>query len=508
MTDGRLAIDTDAHPLFPVYSAGNFGEVAPERLSIAAWSLIGDPVERGCRELAATLWPRATWPTGSHYVFVGYFRCRPYHNLSAFCHMGCEVPGTTVEDVTGSYFEDAPEPERPEGVGAGTLGRTAGLWRMAREGVGLRSALTEADGRVSEGEEEARRALDAGSEFALGRCYEHALGLLTDIWRIHYTTTLGLVPLRAAQRGIGRRTLSYWSELEPWLNRPRELVWSTLHDAARDRTSLGPGEFLGHAFYEVADDHEPWATYAASHRSRQPAQAGDADRADMAEVAWGILPRSRRALLPEIDRLVSDTMSARESTKSLAMRCMHVFRRLLPPLAAYVGVSERDWPYLTVGELAGVVGAGELGERADRRRAECERALAQEAPELVAPGAQDGALAANGRGRVRERRFAGGRGVSPGMAAGVVVSPDALEANGDGARRILVCDSADADIQPLLPSVHGVITARGSVLSHVSILAREYGIPAVVGHALARELRPGQKVSLDGTTGEVKVIGG
>ena len=98
MTDARLAIDTDAHPLFPVYSAGNFGEVAPERLSIAAWSLIGDPVERGCRELAATLWPRATWHTGSHYVFVGYFRCRPYHNLSAFCHMGCEVPGTTVED--------------------------------------------------------------------------------------------------------------------------------------------------------------------------------------------------------------------------------------------------------------------------------------------------------------------------------------------------------------------------------------------------------------------------
>jgi pyruvate,water dikinase len=53
----------------------------------------------------------------------------------------------------------------------------------------------------------------------------------------------------------------------------------------------------------------------------------------------------------------------------------------------------------------------------------------------------------------------------------------------------------------------GVITARGSALSHVSILAREYGIPAVVGHALARELQPGQEVSLDGSTGEVTVIG-
>jgi pyruvate,water dikinase len=505
MTEGRLSIDTDVHPRFPVYSAGNFGEVAPERLSIAAWSLIGDPVERGCRALAQMLWPRATWYTGSLYVFVGYFRCRPYHNLSAFCHMGCEVPGTSVEDVIGSYFEDAPEPERPKGVGAGALGRAGGVWRIAREGVSLRGALTEAEGRVHLLEEEARRAVDSGSEFALGACWERAGALLPDIWKIHYTTTLGLVPLRAAQRGIGRRALGYWPELEPWLNRPQELVWSMLHDASQDPTPLAAGEFLDRAFYEVADEHEPWATYATRHGTGQLAEPA-AERDDLREVAWGILPRSRRALLPQLDRLVSDTMSSRENSKSMAMRCMHVFRRLLPLAAESAGVAAADWPYLTVGELDGSLAPAEAGERAARRRAECERALAEEAPELVAPGVRGGAPIAAPE---REKRFGRGRGVSPGLATGVVVSPSSPQLDGDlnGARRILVCDSADADIQPLLPQMSGVITARGSALSHVSILAREYGVPAVVGHALARELKPGQEVSLDGTTGEVTVIG-
>jgi len=495
----HFSIDTDPHPLFPVYSAGNFGEVAPERLSIAAWSLIGDPVERACRALARTLWPQATWYTGSAYVFVGYFACRPYHNLSALCHMGCEVPGTTVEDVTSSYFEDAPEPERPRGLGVGALGRSAGLWRIARECIRLRSRLTEAEGRVAVLEEDTRRACAQSNDFVLGRCYEHAVELLAHVWQMHYTTTLGLVPMRAAQRGIGRRTLSYWAELEPWLNNPRELVWSTLHDGAHDETPLAPAEFLQHAFYEVADGHEPWATYAARHRTRQLAHVGESDRDGLADVAWGIVPRVRRALLPELDRLVSDTMSCREASKSLAMRCMHVFRRLLPQIAAAAGASDDDWPYLTAGELDGSVAPAALVERAERRRSECARALEAEAPELLGAtpsGRRDGAPAA-----------ARARGVSPGVGAGVVVSPRDPGRNGDHGGRVLVCDSADADVQPLLPTMQGVITARGSVLSHVSILAREYGIPAVVGYEPALELRPGQEVMLDGTTGEVRVIG-
>jgi pyruvate,water dikinase len=44
------------------------------------------------------------------------------------------------------------------------------------------------------------------------------------------------------------------------------------------------------------------------------------------------------------------------------------------------------------------------------------------------------------------------------------------------------------------------------MLSHISTLAREYGIPAVVNHPLAETLEAGQLVVLNGNTGEVEVI--
>jgi pyruvate,water dikinase len=48
------------------------------------------------------------------------------------------------------------------------------------------------------------------------------------------------------------------------------------------------------------------------------------------------------------------------------------------------------------------------------------------------------------------------------------------------------------------------VTDTGSVLAHTSIVAREFGIPAVVGtgNATAR-LRDGQLVTVDGTNGAV-----
>lgn len=51
-----------------------------------------------------------------------------------------------------------------------------------------------------------------------------------------------------------------------------------------------------------------------------------------------------------------------------------------------------------------------------------------------------------------------------------------------------------------------VVTDIGSALAHASIIAREYGIPAVVGCGDAtRRLRDGQLVTVDGSTGNVEL---
>lgn len=57
---------------------------------------------------------------------------------------------------------------------------------------------------------------------------------------------------------------------------------------------------------------------------------------------------------------------------------------------------------------------------------------------------------------------------------------------------------------PLFARAAGVVTDVGGSLSHGSSVAREYGIPAVLGTGVASQrIRDGQKISVDGTSGTV-----
>jgi rifampicin phosphotransferase len=58
----------------------------------------------------------------------------------------------------------------------------------------------------------------------------------------------------------------------------------------------------------------------------------------------------------------------------------------------------------------------------------------------------------------------------------------------------------------LFPSIGALVTDTGGLLSHPAIIAREYGVPAVVaaGNATAL-LRDGQAVTVDGTAGRIEV---
>jgi pyruvate,water dikinase len=96
-------------------------------------------------------------------------------------------------------------------------------------------------------------------------------------------------------------------------------------------------------------------------------------------------------------------------------------------------------------------------------------------------------------------------GASPGRAVGpvrVVRSPDdfARLLPGD----VLVAPATTPAWTPLLARAAAVVTDNGSVLAHASVIARELGIPAVVGavDATAR-LSDGQRVVVDGAAGTV-----
>lgn len=99
-----------------------------------------------------------------------------------------------------------------------------------------------------------------------------------------------------------------------------------------------------------------------------------------------------------------------------------------------------------------------------------------------------------------------GTGCCPGVVTGPV---KVLRTPSEGARldgEILVADRTDPGWVPLYPSVSGLLIERGSILSHSAIVAREMGIPAIVGIAgLVDTLRTGQVVTMDGGAGTVRI---
>ncbi|MCI0396754.1 MAG: phosphoenolpyruvate synthase [Chloroflexi bacterium] len=100
-----------------------------------------------------------------------------------------------------------------------------------------------------------------------------------------------------------------------------------------------------------------------------------------------------------------------------------------------------------------------------------------------------------------------GDAVSPGIVEGrvhVIFDPRGARLEpGD----ILVCPSTDPGWTPLFLTAGGLVMEIGGLMTHGSIVAREYGIPAVVGvHQATTRLQTGQRVRVDGNHGRVKLL--
>jgi pyruvate,water dikinase len=101
-----------------------------------------------------------------------------------------------------------------------------------------------------------------------------------------------------------------------------------------------------------------------------------------------------------------------------------------------------------------------------------------------------------------------GSGASAGVAEGVA---RVVAGQDDFARiqpgDVLVTAMTTPAWTPLFPSLAGLVTETGGILSHAAVVAREYGLPAVVGAAGAVTAIPdGMRVRIDGTTGEISLL--
>jgi len=72
---------------------------------------------------------------------------------------------------------------------------------------------------------------------------------------------------------------------------------------------------------------------------------------------------------------------------------------------------------------------------------------------------------------------------------------------------ILVTVSTDPSWSPAFVAISGIVTEVGGLMTHGAVIAREYGVPAVVGVAQAtRLIRDGQAIRVHGTEGYVELL--
>jgi pyruvate,water dikinase len=72
---------------------------------------------------------------------------------------------------------------------------------------------------------------------------------------------------------------------------------------------------------------------------------------------------------------------------------------------------------------------------------------------------------------------------------------------------ILVTAYTDPSWSPLFVAITALVTEVGGLMTHGAVIAREYGLPAVVGVEQAtRLIRNGQRIRVNGTDGYVEIL--
>ena len=213
-------------------------------------------------------------------------------------------------------------------------------------------------------------------------------------------------------------------------------------------------------------------------------------------------------------RLARKAVARREFSKNLLVRCTDLFRRAYRDLADQATAegalsSPAELYYLTHEELGRLLVDGEVGLRL---LAQGRHRAASAAPPISFPrvfvAPLEGDAASSGGEQGDDAPVLRGRPVSRGVAVGRARVVSSIE---DGAQlqpgEILVAPMTDVGWSPYFPMLAGIATDLGSAISHGAVVAREYGLPAVVnlGNATAR-IRTGDKLRLDGDRGTVEIL--
>ncbi|WP_248548309.1 phosphoenolpyruvate synthase [Paenibacillus sp. FSL H8-0282] len=167
---------------------------------------------------------------------------------------------------------------------------------------------------------------------------------------------------------------------------------------------------------------------------------------------------------------------------------------------------KEDIYYLTFGELCEVVSTNKLDYQIISKRKEEYKLFEKLTPPRVITSEGEIIAGKYKRENLPTEAIVGlavSAGVIEGRARVILNMEDADLENGD----ILVTLFTDPSWTPLFVSVKGLVTEVGGLMTHGAVIAREYGLPAVVGVENATKLiKDGQRIRVHGTEGYIEIL--
>lgn len=249
------------------------------------------------------------------------------------------------------------------------------------------------------------------------------------------------------------------------------------------------------ALHRREGERPPMAMHEENRRKRQAAEARLPEL--LAANGAASLEADVRQQLAEAQQL----LPYRENGKHYLMMGYELIRQVIVELGRRWELDEKVF-YLKLMELPEFEHKAEqLRQTIARRRIRWQALRRLELPELI--DSQE--LEDLGKPRVYETADElTGEAVSAGVFTGLArIVYDPRESRDLGTGYVLVCPSTDPAWTVLFMDAGGVIVEHGGVLSHGAIVARDFGIPAVVCADATRRLRDGERIKVDGNAGRV-----
>lgn len=513
------------------WSTMNAGEALPGVATPLTWSFFGDAAERAFKNTFADIGvlkrsevvaaPRAEdrlWD-----IFYG----RAAANLDTFRMLGDRMPGTSGDAIEEQIFGQVREGvESKSEYGRYPVVAAKMPWAM----VHLRRRLARQTAPIERWWRESAFDLESQSEAAARAILQLAAERFEAVMRPHtlaamvcqsiYDQLHGLAEL-AGRPGLELRLVTGYGGMAE-----TKLV-ADLWDVSRGRLELD--EFVARYGYHGPDegelaarvwriDRSPLEALVESYRERgeeddprRVEAARAAERARAEREILDALPVHRRPAARVVMWLAGRFIPLRGTGKAAFLRCTDVARAAARVIGARFerqGVLEdaEDAFMFTLDELLGEELPEGAAELARARREAYERFRGLDVPDLFYGVPEPIPLEEPGGGG-RGDGVVTGTPVSPGVvegAARVVLDPS--ESSFEPGE-ILVCRTTDPSWASLMVLADALVIDIGGPISHGAIVARELGIPCVIGtRDGTAKIKTGDQLRVDGERGEVVIV--